>query len=377
MLFRIYIIANLIVLFGCAVPGSHLSVKDKVVIKTAVQQDISTLVKVHPVTPELLKILRKTDLGSRDNPQLDLEISNYAYRVGKGDILSITVWGHPELTIPAGQFRSPSDTGNWVHQDGAIFYPYIGRVQVNGRTLDEVRISVSNKLVDYIETPQVEVNVAAFRSKRVYVTGEVKNPGTQPITNIPLTLLDAVNKAGGLTGQADWEHVTINRNGRDEMVSLEAILQYGVLSENRLLIHNDIVHIPRNDNLKVFVMGEVVQPATLKMGRAGMRLTEALSNVGGLNELRADATGVFVIRGTSQNNEQVADIYQFNLQDAAMMILGMEFYLKPYDIVYVTAMPIIRWNRVISQLLPTVQGINAVKSLEVNRLDAVEWLLGQ
>jgi polysaccharide export outer membrane protein len=341
---------------GCTiVPGSHLPTSNKDVVGEE-EKDLAKLVDVYPITVKLLRQINTPNQGPRANPELEALKAKYEYRIGKGDILNITVWDHPELTIPAGSFRSSAESGTWVHSDGTIFYPYVGKLKVEGKTLQEVREELVKHLAKYIENPQVDVNIAAFQSQKVFVTGEVNQPGKQEITNIPLTLLDAVNQAGGLTQKADWRNVTLSRDGKEEAVSLQAIYQQGILTENRLLQTNDIIHVPRNDRLKVFVMGEVGTPSTLVMDRTGMKLTEALSNVGGIKELSADATGVFVIRGTKEGSEKVARIYQLNVKDATAMVLGTDFPLEPFDVVYVTAAPLELWNRVMRQLLPTLQG---------------------
>lgn len=389
-------VSFILLLSGCAVPGSHLPLDNKNIFdesqlseqqkqKMPVEQ-----VNVYPLTSSFVTAYSHQNVasGAKINKKLDAETAAYEYIVGVGDILNITIWDHPELTIPAGSYRSAQEAGHWVHADGRIFYPYIGFVRVAGKTVVEIRADIAKRLAKYIETPQVDVNLAAFRSQQAYVTGEIKRPGKQAITNVPLTLLDAINLAGGLTERADWRNVNLTRNGISETLSLYELMQKGDLTQNRLIAKGDIIHVPNNDAQKVFVLGDVKEPEMLTIDRAGMTLTEALSSVGGINELSADATGIFVVRSAlrdsdnadflkqrrqafqssnknNSNNDSstdviVANIYQLDISDAAALVIGTEFQLQPYDVVYVTAAPMERYNRVIRQLLPTVGAFNQI-----------------
>jgi polysaccharide export outer membrane protein len=319
--------------------------------------ELPDIVKLHSITTAILLPATQEGSSSSVSTMPPEEESEYEYLVGAGDVLNVTVWDHPELTIPAGSLRSAAESGNWVHADGSIFYPYVGRIEVAGLDVTEIRDLITQRISKYIESPQVDVTVASFRSQRVYVTGEVAQPGAVPITNIPMRLIDAVNVVGGLSKFADWRKVTLTRDGVETTYSLQALYQKGDASQNILLTNNDVLNVGSNEDNKVFVLGEVKEARSVFMTRNGLSLAGALSDTGGLNEMTSNARGVFVMRRGEKKGEPRIDVYQLNAKNAAALVLADQFELKPRDIIYVTAAPLARWNRVIQQILPTVQTI--------------------
>lgn len=360
----------LVSLSGCTlVPGGHVDVG---LVTFEESYNINPKVNVRIITPDLVTELLVKEPSGQINTQLEEKIDQYSYMIGKGDILNITVWDHPELTTPAGEFRSAGESGNVVHSDGSIFYPYVGKVEVINKTVTEVRELLRSQLSRYIESPQIDVSIAGFRSQRVFVNGDVKLPSVLPITNVPMTLLDALNNTGGIGADANWRSVVLtsqrNNSSVEETLDLYALYEKGDMSQNRLLTHNDIIHVPRNDALKVFVMGDVNNAATQRIDRSGLTLAEALNNAGGINESSANASGIFVLRA-SQQPDKLVDVFQLNASMSAMLILSTQFQLQPLDVVYVTSAPVARWNRLISQLLPTFNLLRYANQIKSDSVD--------
>jgi polysaccharide biosynthesis/export protein len=281
------------------------------------------------------------------------DTDSYEYDIGPGDILSITVWDHPELTNPAGEYRTAEEVGHKVAQDGTIFYPYAGVLHVEGKTMSEVRDALTSKLARVIQNPQVDVRVAAYRSQWRYVLGEVEEPGRQAITDIPATVMDAISEAGSVTESADLRNATLTRDDKRYPIDLWAMYENGDMTQNVLLKDGDSLHIPDRSDNKVFVTGEVALPTSLVMDDGRMTLSEAISDAGGVAAATGDPAKLYVIRGTHEKPE----IFHLNAKSPAQLVLADKFELEPHDVVYVESKQVTRWSRVLGQLIPGGGGI--------------------
>lgn len=273
------------------------------------------------------------------------------YKIGPGDILSIIVWDHPELTTPAGQYRSADQAGTVVTEDGTIYYPYVGTLQVAGKTTRQVRDLLASRLSKFIEKVQLDVRMTAFRSKRVYVVGEVIKPGLQEVTDIPMTVLEAVNRAGGFGPEADHSRVLLTRKGTTYRVDIQAMYEAGATEQNALLEPGDILNVQDRSFNKIFVLGEVAKPGSLIMTKRRSTLAEALSDAGYIAQDRSNPKWIYVMRGESD----VPELFHLDGSSPDSMLLADRFTLQPRDIVYVDTADVVRWNRVVTNILPTAQ----------------------
>ncbi|MCC6007572.1 MAG: polysaccharide biosynthesis/export family protein [Rhodobacteraceae bacterium] len=283
------------------------------------------------------------------------------YRVGTGDILSVIVFDHPELTLPAGPQRTAAESGFRVQRDGTFFYPFVGQVMASGRTPEEVRAELTERLSEYIPNPQLEVRVAEFNAQIVVVSGEVKSPNRQRLTTAPLSLAEAVNAAGGLTERADSRNVTLQRGGVVYSVDLQGFLSAGIRQNNPILRDGDVINVPRREATEAYLLGEIRRPDVIDLSQDRITLTQAITRRGGINELRADARGIFVFRAGHPRIR----VFQLDVSSPTGILLGTRFVLEPGDVIYITRSPLQRWNDTITRILPTVRAVNpAVGALE-------------
>jgi polysaccharide export outer membrane protein len=312
---------------------------------------------VQDITPDLmaaqLAIRREREAGRRTPDPLAGQAGLYEYRIAPNDVLQVTVWEHPELTNPVGEYRAPEAAGNLVQADGTVFYPHVGTVMAAGRTVVELRTELTARLRKVVQDPQLDVRVAAFRGRRMLISGEVVSPSPLPITDVPLRVQDAIAAAKGPTPDAWLRGVTLTRGGKVHQLDLQAYYDEGDQSQNWLLQDGDQVHVPSRLQNKVFVMGEVRKPSSRLMARGRMSLAEAIGDSEGFDPLTSNPGAVYVLRG----RYELPLVYRLDASSADALLLAVQFQLEPLDVVYVTPYRLTDWNRVMQQILPTIQGL--------------------
>jgi polysaccharide export outer membrane protein len=201
------------------------------------------------------------------------------YLVGPGDVLKVTVYDHPDLSSTVR-----------VNNDGTINFPLVDTMQIEGLSVSQVGGRVADALANgYIVNPEVAVFVEEFRSRKVNVMGQVKNPGLFELRG-PISLLELISRAGGLTPDAG-ETVNITRRsdaaaGQEQLlkVDLKSLTQDGDTGNDVAILDGDSIFVTQAGN--VYVTGEVKRPNAYKLER-GTSVIKAITMAGGFTALAA------------------------------------------------------------------------------------------
>ncbi|MHC4259025.1 MAG: polysaccharide biosynthesis/export family protein [Planctomycetota bacterium] len=176
---------------------------------------------------------RGSELGNMENVPTVSE-----FILGPGDELRISVYRHDDLTQEVR-----------IGPSGKIMCPLAGDVQASGLSIFQVRDSIRDGLSRYIVNPQVSVSILSAQSQKIIVLGEVRSPGFFP-SDMPMSLVEVVARAGGVTADAEQRNVLLIRGGMEnpdvKVLNLEKVLKTGDLTENVVVRGGDIVYMPRS-----------------------------------------------------------------------------------------------------------------------------------
>ncbi len=349
---------------ACASPGMKLDVRSS----------------NHPTTMDMggLRVtLRRLDGDALRNQKANAEPGDLSelimdrplpYLIGPQDILLATVWDHPEITLALGQYRTDNGSGLVVDEDGYMYFPFVGRFRVQGMTITEARARLTDNLAKILKAPQVDLKVLAYRSQKVFVTGEVKSPGVYTVTDVPFTLAEAINRSGGFLPTADDSRLLLTRGSKTWTLDFQTLMTQGSRIGKIYLKEGDSLQVPNYLESPVYMLGEVTKAGTLPMTHGTLSLAKALSDSGGILGTSADAHSIYVIRQGQAAN--AVDVYHLDARNPTAMILADRFALNPRDVVYVDAGTLVRFSRVMNLILPTVSAITsgASAAAEVNYL---------
>jgi polysaccharide export outer membrane protein len=250
--------------------------------------------------------------------------------------------------------------GHTVSEQGEVYYPYIGNVQVAGLTVRETRDLFKQKLSRYIRDPQVDVRILEYRGEKIFIGGAVRAPGNYHFNDIPLTIAEALNRAGGYDQtQADLSQVNLLRDGKVYYLDLLQPFEGGENSFQICLKPGDQLKIPSRDENKIYILGGVNRVgATITFGAYRATLKDAIGEAGGIS-LSGDANQVYILR---RESEKSVGLYHLDLSSPVSLILADRFRLRPRDIIYVDLNGLMGWNTVLGLLLPTVSATTTILS---------------
>ena len=279
-----------------------------------------------------------------------------AYYLGANDVIAVSVYLHPELSVPMPDAGGAVD-GVLVTSDGTVQLPLVGSISVEGKSLAQAQSAITTAYAAYISDPKVAVELTQAQSLRYYLLGEFTEPGVKYPAH-PLALLDALALGGSVDlSKADLYQAYIAQGSVKLPVDLHALLVDGDLSQNIELTPGDAIVVPSTASEKAYIMGSVSKPGPVTFNEGSLSLLQAIGESGFdlTSYSQAQLSHIHIIRSSGANA-------QFIIVDAAAILNGkaVAFELQPGDIVFVPPTAIASWNQILEMALPSLQTISSV-----------------
>ncbi len=306
-------------------------------------------------------------LQARDKKQLFSEVfatsATQSYIAKPGDVLEISIWeASPALLFSAGPSitaisgilsnttsRNSTIPEQMVNAQGMINMPFAGPLMVSGKTTTEIEKIITDAIKGKANYPQVMVRMTRNTTSNVTIVGEVGNSVLMPLTPKGERLLDAIATAGGVKQPINKITIQLSRNSQVQTIALEKVIQDP--KQNIPLAPGDVL-TAYYQPYSFTVLGATGKNDEINFEAQGISLTQALGRIGGLQDNRADAKGLFIFRfedpATLPANQQpkaltadgkVPVVYRVDMNDPATFFVAQNFNIKHKDVIYVSNAP--------------------------------------
>ena len=325
------------------------------------------------------------------------------YLIGVGDVIIFsTPIAHGLINALDGLIVPKNiRQGYTVQGDGVVSIPDIGRVVIGGLTLEEAEDAFYRQLVEVGIAPSFSIEISEFNSQKVFVSGNVVSPGIEPIAMQPLYLDQVIYRRGGINiGDASYVIIRLYRNGSIYQISGPELHNHN--GANRILLKDgDRVVVDMTDEYEnaiglrqqarakmlrelemeteaksnqaesilsrleygsirreyVYLIGEVQLQSrfTLPFENQAFLADALLESGGGVLSFSGNPKQIYVLRGASDTkNFESITAYHLDVTNAANFLLATRLELRPKDVIFVGTQPITNWNRIISQIIPSL-----------------------
>lgn len=302
-----------------------------------------------------------------------------------GDVLDIMIWEAPPAVLFGGGISSMGSGSaqqtklpeQLVTARGTVSVPFVGDISVVGKTPGQVQEIIKGRLKKMANQPQVMVRLVQNNAANVSVI-RAGNSVRMPLTAAGERVLDAVAAVGGSTANVQDTNVQLTRGNVVKTVALEDLVSNP--RQNIRLKRGDVVTMITNPN-SFTSMGAVGRTQQINFSVKGLSLAEAVGRMGGLQDYRSDARGVFVFRYTplaelpSESQDkwiaqgygseaEIPTVYRVNMADANSLFSMQRFPVKNKDVLYVSNAPLAEVQKFLSFVFsPVTSGANSINNL--------------